>query len=65
MNFIPINKANNTSSIETIVKKAIIDKNARIGEVCRIGVDNFIREDSDFGDYYIKDKIIVIIDYGK
>jgi glucose-1-phosphate adenylyltransferase len=44
----------------TIIKKAIIDKNARIGEVCRIGADNFTREDGDFGDYYIKDGIIVI-----
>lgn len=44
----------------TIIKRAIIDKNARIGEVCRIGIDNFTREDGDFGDYYIKDNIIVI-----
>jgi glucose-1-phosphate adenylyltransferase len=44
----------------SIVKKAIIDKNARIGEVCRIGIDNFSREDGDFGDYYVKDSIIVI-----
>jgi glucose-1-phosphate adenylyltransferase len=44
----------------TIIKRAIIDKNARIGEVCRIGIDNFAREDGDFGDYYIKDNIIVI-----
>ncbi|MBN2444556.1 MAG: glucose-1-phosphate adenylyltransferase [Spirochaetales bacterium] len=44
----------------TIVKRAIIDKNARIGEVCRIGIDNFTREDGDFGDYYIKDNIIII-----
>jgi glucose-1-phosphate adenylyltransferase len=44
----------------SIIKKAIIDKNARIGEVCRIGIDNFTREDGDFGDYYIKEGIIVI-----
>jgi glucose-1-phosphate adenylyltransferase len=44
----------------TIIRKAIIDKNARIGEVCRIGIDNFFREDGDFGDYYIKDGIIII-----
>jgi glucose-1-phosphate adenylyltransferase len=44
----------------TIIKKAIIDKNARIGEVCRIGIDSFTREDGDFGDYYIKDNIIII-----
>lgn len=44
----------------TIIRKAIIDKNARIGEVCRIGIDNFYREDGDFGDYHIKDGIIII-----
>ncbi|MBN2736927.1 MAG: glucose-1-phosphate adenylyltransferase [Spirochaetales bacterium] len=44
----------------TIIKQAIVDKNARIGEVCRIGIDNFTREDGDFGDYYINSGIIVI-----
>jgi len=45
----------------TIVKKAIIDKNACIGEGCRIGVDdNISRTDGNYGNYYIVDGIIVI-----
>lgn len=44
----------------TVIKKAIIDKNARIGSGCRIGVDNLDRSDQDHENYYIKDGIIVI-----
>ena len=45
----------------TIVKKAIIDKNACIGEGCRIGVDEHVsRVDGDYGNYFIKDGIVVI-----
>jgi len=45
----------------TIVKRAIIDKNACIGEGCRIGVDeNLTRTDGNYGNYYIVDGIIVI-----
>jgi len=45
----------------SIVKKAIIDKNVCIGEGCRIGVDdNINRADGNYGDYFIKDGIIVI-----
>ena len=44
----------------TIVKGAIIDKNARIGEGCRIGIDDLNRLDGDFGHYHIVDGIIVI-----
>jgi glucose-1-phosphate adenylyltransferase len=44
----------------TIVKRAIIDKNACIGESCRIGVDDIPRSDGNFGNYYIVDGIIVI-----
>ena len=45
----------------TLVKRAIIDKNACIGEGCRIGVDDHInRGDGDYGNYFIKDGIIVI-----
>jgi len=45
----------------TLVKKAIIDKNACIGEGCRIGVDdNIKRTDGNYGNYYIVDGIIVI-----
>jgi glucose-1-phosphate adenylyltransferase len=44
----------------TIVKRAIIDKNACIGESCRIGVDDLPRSDGNYGHYYIIDGIIVI-----
>jgi glucose-1-phosphate adenylyltransferase len=43
-----------------IVKGAIIDKNACIGEGCRIGVDDIPRADGNYGHYYIVDGIIVI-----
>jgi glucose-1-phosphate adenylyltransferase len=45
----------------TLIRKAIIDKNARIGDGCRIGVDEIHREDGDHGQYRIRDGIIVII----
>jgi len=45
----------------TLVKRAIIDKNACIGESCRIGIDeNLTRADGNYGNYYIVDGIIVI-----
>jgi glucose-1-phosphate adenylyltransferase len=44
----------------TIVKGAIIDKNACIGEGCRIGIDDLNRTDGNYGHYYIIDGIIVI-----
>lgn len=43
-----------------IIKKAIIDKNARIGDGCRIGIDAGKREDGDYANYYIRDGIIII-----
>jgi len=43
-----------------IIKGAIIDKNVRIGEDCRIGVDEIARADGNYGHYYIVDGIIVI-----
>jgi glucose-1-phosphate adenylyltransferase len=43
-----------------IIKGAIIDKNACIGEGCRIGVDDIPRSDGNYGHYYIVDGIIVI-----
>jgi glucose-1-phosphate adenylyltransferase len=43
-----------------IIKDTIIDKNARIGEGCRIGIDNIKRTDGDYGAYHIVDGIIVI-----
>jgi glucose-1-phosphate adenylyltransferase len=44
----------------SIIKGAIIDKNARIGENCRIGIDPRERGDGDFSMYYIVDGIIII-----
>ncbi len=44
----------------TIIKRAIIDQNARIGMGCRIGVDDLKREESDTEMYSIRDGIIVI-----
>jgi glucose-1-phosphate adenylyltransferase len=44
----------------TIVKGAIIDKNACIGEGCRIGIDDLNRTDGNYGHYHIVDGIIVI-----
>jgi glucose-1-phosphate adenylyltransferase len=43
-----------------IIKGAIIDKNVRIGEGCRIGVDDIRRADGNYGHYHIVDGIIVI-----
>ena len=44
----------------TIIKKAIIDMNTRIGDNCRIGIDSIPRKEGDYGDYSIHDGIIVI-----
>jgi len=44
----------------SIIRQAIIDKNARIGDGCRIGTDQGIRKDGDYGSYWIVDGIIVI-----
>jgi glucose-1-phosphate adenylyltransferase len=44
----------------SIVKGTIIDKNARIGEGCRIGTDEISRQDGDYGNYHVVDGIIVI-----
>ncbi len=44
----------------TIIRKAIIDQNARIGEGCRIGIDEIERQEGDFANYSIHDGIIVI-----
>lgn len=44
----------------TIIKRAIIDQNARIGDGCRIGIDNIDRKDGHFENYSIQDGIIVI-----
>ncbi len=44
----------------TIIRRAIIDKNTRIGEGCRIGLEEKEREDGDYGNYHVSDGIIVI-----
>lgn len=44
----------------TMIRGAIIDKNARIGDGCRIGVDDEHREEGDHGLYYVRDGIIII-----
>jgi glucose-1-phosphate adenylyltransferase len=44
----------------TWVRRAIIDKNARIGEGCRLGVDSQPLQDGDYPNYYVRDGIIVI-----
>ncbi|MDA8425373.1 MAG: glucose-1-phosphate adenylyltransferase [Treponema sp.] len=44
----------------SIVKGAIIDKNARIGQNCRIGIDSMERSDGEFPLHYVVDGIIVI-----
>ena len=43
-----------------VIRGAIIDKNARIGSNCRIGIDHQERKDGDYGDYHIVDGIIII-----
>ncbi|MDR1177890.1 MAG: glucose-1-phosphate adenylyltransferase [Spirochaetaceae bacterium] len=43
-----------------VIRGAIIDKNACIGEGCRIGIDDLARSDGNYGHYYIIDNIIVI-----
>lgn len=44
----------------TIIRRAIIDQNARIGDGCRIGIDDIHRPEGDFANYSIHDGIIVI-----
>ncbi len=44
----------------TIIRKAIIDQNARIGDGCRIGIDDIPRPEGDFEMYSVHDGIIII-----
>jgi glucose-1-phosphate adenylyltransferase len=44
----------------TIIRRAIIDQNARIGDGCRIGIDDIQRIEGDYSNYSIHDGIIVI-----
>ena len=43
-----------------MIRNAIIDINARIGQGCRIGTDNAYRGDVDHEKYYARDGIIII-----
>ncbi len=43
-----------------LIRRAIIDKNARIGENCRIGMDDTEPPDGDHPTHYTRDGIIII-----
>jgi glucose-1-phosphate adenylyltransferase len=45
----------------SMIRGAIIDKNARIGKGCRIGVDNIPRVDGDYDGYAIREGVIVVL----
>jgi glucose-1-phosphate adenylyltransferase len=45
---------------DTVIKRAIIDMNVRIGSNCRIGLRSTAPPDGDYGEYFIKDGIIII-----
>ncbi len=44
----------------SIIRHSIIDKNARIGSNCRIGIDPIQRDEGEYSTHYIVDGIIVI-----
>jgi glucose-1-phosphate adenylyltransferase len=44
----------------THIRGAIVDKNARIGDDCRIGMDEKLRPDGDYDNYSVRDGIIVV-----
>jgi glucose-1-phosphate adenylyltransferase len=44
----------------SIIRHAIIDKNARIGANCRIGIDPIPRAEGEYSTHYVVDGIIVI-----
>lgn len=45
---------------DTKVARAIIDKDARIGAGCRIGVGERFPDDGDYDSYYVRDGIIIV-----
>ena len=55
-----LNRPNMGIGSGTRIKRAIIDKDCRIGNDCHIGVDDIDRKDGNYGDYHIRDEIIVI-----
>jgi glucose-1-phosphate adenylyltransferase len=44
----------------SIIRKAIIDKNARIGFNCRIGIDPIPRAEGEYATHYVVDGVIII-----
>lgn len=44
----------------SIIRNAIIDKNARIGDGCRIGIDAIDRPDGEYENYHVVDGLIII-----
>ncbi len=44
----------------THIRRAIVDKNARIGMDCSIGMDEKVRLDGDYDTYSVRDGIIVV-----
>ncbi len=44
----------------SILRRAIIDKNARIGPNCRIGIDDMPRPEGEYATHYVVDGVIVI-----
>jgi len=44
----------------SIIRRAIIDKNARIGSNCRIGIDPTPRAEGEYNTHYVVDGIIII-----
>ncbi len=45
---------------ESLLRRTIVDENARIGSFCRIGIEDIDRPDCDTGLYSVRDGIIVI-----
>ena len=45
----------------SMIRGAIIDKNARIGRGCRIGVDSLNRADGDYDGYAVREGLIIIL----
>ncbi|HBK58871.1 MAG TPA: glucose-1-phosphate adenylyltransferase [Spirochaetaceae bacterium] len=44
----------------SIIRRAIIDKNARIGSNCRIGIDPIPRAEGEYSTHYVVDGIVII-----
>ena len=42
----------------SVLRRAIIDKNARIGPNCRIGIDDLQRLDGEYATHYVVDGVI-------